>query len=67
MGYLISNYYGKKIAFVFKGKGNSGKTMLLNLIALFVGGAEFVASIPLASFDKSFALAEFSRKKLTSN
>lgn len=63
LGYLISEYStAKKVPF-FIGQPNSGKSLLLNLIAELIGPAQ-TARVPLNRLHERFILAHLSNKKL---
>lgn len=63
LAYLISDLEGAKLAFFFIGKGNSGKSVLLNLLR-FVIGDEFCSTIAFNKLGSEFDTALLHGKRV---
>lgn len=63
LAYLISSTYSAKKAFVYIGRSNTGKSVILRLITEMIG-REFVSNIPLERLSDRFAIHTLCGKKI---
>lgn len=63
LGYSLSNFNNAKKAFIFYGKSNTGKSVLLNLL-INICGEDNVANIELQNLNKRENIASLYGKKL---
>ncbi len=63
IGYTVSDYYGAKKAFFFKGAPDSGKSVMLAFNEKMIG-SEMVSNIPIHALNDRFAKAELYGKKV---
>ncbi len=63
LAYLISSTYSAKKAFIYIGRSNSGKSVILRLLTEMIG-REFVSNIPLIRLSDRFAIHTLCGKKI---
>ena len=64
IGYALNNNKNQKTAFVFEGKRNSSKSLLIKLIEYIVGLANITHVSPLLTSNDKFGVIEYKDKKL---